>query len=174
MPVIWCFCAVKSVLILMVSWLVLLTLLRKLNVPAILEFYPPGTNAPGYLTLMEVSGDTITLGTGSENQKIVTDGGEIEFYWSGVAYVPWKNYLSIYGTIPKQSFGDSVLALKLLLRDLGFDRIAMDTDYDEQTRDVIERLQDKYGIPVDGFVGPLTKIILYREKQSYAMPRIDR
>jgi len=149
-----------------------LSLLRKLNVPAILEFYPPGTKAPGYLTLLKMSGDTVTLGIGSEGQQIVTDPGEIAFYWSGVAYVPWKNYLSIYGTIPKQSFGDSVLALKLLLRDIGFDRLSIDTEYDSQTRDVVESLQNKYGIPVDGFVGPLTKIILYREKQDYSMPQI--
>lgn len=149
-----------------------LSLLRKLNVPAILEFYPPGTKSPGYLTLLEIRGDTITLGMGSQGQRIVADPGEIDFYWSGVAYVPWKNYLSINGTIPKQAFGDSVLALKLLLRDLGFDRISIDTEYDSRTRDVVERLQDKYGIPVDGFVGPLTKIILYREKQAYSMPQI--
>lgn len=151
-----------------------LSLLRKLNVPAILEFYPPGTKAPGYLTLLKISGDTVTLGMGSEGRRIVTDPAEIDFYWSGVAYVPWKNYLSIYGTIPKQSFGDSVVALKLLLRDIGFDRLAIDTEYDPQTRDVVESLQNKYGIPVDGFVGPLTKIILYREKQDYSMPQITQ
>jgi general secretion pathway protein A len=149
-----------------------LTLLRKLNVPAILEFYPPGTREPGYLTLMKVSEDAITLGMGPDGQQIVTDPGEINFYWSGVAYLPWKNYLAIDGTIPKQSFGDSIVALKLLLRDLGFDGISIDTDYDAATRGAVERLQNEYGIPVDGFVGPLTKIILYREKQSYSMPRI--
>ena len=149
-----------------------LDLLRKLNVPAILEFYPPGTNAPGYLTLLKVEGDAITLGMGQDGHQILTDANEIDFYWSGVAYVPWKNYLAIYGTIPKQTFGDSIVALKLLLREIGFKRIAINTEYDAATRDVVEGLQHKYGIPVDGFVGPLTKIILYREKQSYTMPQI--
>jgi general secretion pathway protein A len=149
-----------------------LDLLRKLNVPAILEFYPPGTNRPGYLTLLKAEGDEITLGMGEENRQIRTDPDEINFFWSGVAYVPWMNYLSIDGTIPKQTFGDSIVALKLLLREIGFHRIPINTEYDPATRDVIEQLQHKYGIPVDGFVGPLTKIILYREKQSYTMPQI--
>jgi len=149
-----------------------LDLLRKLNVPAILEFYPPGTNRPGYLTLLKVDGHAITLGTGQGGRQILTDSEEVNFYWSGVAYLPWKNYLSIYGTIPKQTFGDSIVALKLLLREIGFDRIPINTEYDAATRDVVEELQHKYGIPVDGFVGPLTKIVLYREKQSYTMPQI--
>jgi general secretion pathway protein A len=149
-----------------------LDLLRKLNVPAILEFYPPGMNRPGYLTLLKIDGDEITLGMGEEGREIRTDPEEINFYWSGVAYVPWKNYLSIYGTIPKQTFADSIVALKLLLREIGFQRIPINTEYDATTRDVVEELQQKYGIPVDGFVGPLTKIILYREKQSYTMPQI--
>ena len=149
-----------------------LELLRKLNVPAILEFYPPGTNAPGYLTLLKVEDEEITLGIGQGGRHIRTDPAEIDYYWSGVAYVPWKNYLAIYGTIPKQTFGDSIVALKLLLREIGFKRVAINTEYDSATRDIVEELQHKYGIPVDGFVGPLTKIILYREKQSYTMPRI--
>jgi general secretion pathway protein A len=62
--------------------------------------------------------------------------------------------------------------LKLLLKEIGFDRIPINTEYDAATRDVVEELQHKYGIPVDGFVGPLTKIVLYREKQSYTMPQI--
>lgn len=151
-----------------------LDLLRKLNVPAILEFYPPGAERPGYLTLMQVGADTVKLGAGPEGQSVVTNPDEINFYWSGVAYVPWKNYLAIYGTIPRESFGDSVVALKLLLRDLGHDWITINTEYDQATRDAVERLQGKYGIPVDGFVGPLTKIILYREKDSYGMPQIAR
>jgi len=149
-----------------------LELLQKLNVPAILEFYPPGGRNPGYLTLLAVTGDKITLGGASTGTHIQTNAAEIDFYWSGVAYVPWRNYLSIDGTIPKQAYGDSVVALKMLLREIGFKNLEINTDYDSATRDVVEQLQHKYGIPVDGFVGPLTKIILYREKQGFAMPRI--
>ena len=149
-----------------------LELLRNLNVPAILEFYPPGANTPGYLTLLRINDEEITLGVGQDGQHILTDSGEIDYYWSGVAYVPWKNYLAIYGTIPKQTFGDSIVALKLLLREIGFKQVPINTEYDAATRNIVEEMQYKYGIPVDGFVGPLTKIILYREKQSYTMPQI--
>ena len=147
-----------------------LDMLMRLNLPAILEVWPPGSSEPGYLTLSKINGDTLTFGeTGGEN-LIETDANEINFYWSGVAYVPWKNFLAIWGTIPVHSNGDSVITLKMLLNDLGFSNIDMNENYDDWTRKAVEEIQAKYGIPVDGFVGPLTKIILYRENNSFDMP----
>ena len=146
--------------------------LQKLNLPAILEFYPPGSPNPGYLTLSRLKGDDIILKGKNETESIVTDIEELEFYWSGVAYLPWKNFHSIWGTIPTQSYKDSVITLKLLLQDIGFKDVAIDENYDEFTQNAVESVQAKYGIPVDGYVGPLTKIILYREKDSFKMPQL--
>jgi general secretion pathway protein A len=149
-----------------------ISFLKKLNLPAILEFYPPGSPTPGYLTLSRIDGDTIIFQGKDPTESIVTQLEELEFYWSGVAYLPWKNFNSIWGTIPVQSSKDSVITLKLLLQDLGFEDVAIDDQYDGQARHAIETIQAKYGIPVDGFVGPLTKIILYREKDSFEMPHL--
>jgi general secretion pathway protein A len=146
--------------------------LKTLNLPAILEFYPPGSPTPGYLTLSRIDGDKIVLEGKDKTELIVTHLDELEFYWSGVAYLPWKNFHSIWGTIPAQSSKDSVITLKLLLQDLGFENVAIDDQYDDQAKHAVEILQAKYGIPVDGFVGPLTKIILYREKDSFEMPQL--
>lgn len=146
--------------------------IKKLNLPAILEFYPPGSPTPGYLTLSGIDGEKIILQGKDQTELIVTRLEELEFYWSGVAYLPWKNFHSIWGTIPAQSSKDSVITLKLLLQDLGFEDVAVDDQYDGQARHAVETLQAKYGIPVDGFVGPLTKIILYREKDSFEMPQL--
>jgi general secretion pathway protein A len=148
--------------------------LKKLNLPAILEFYPPGSPSPGYLTLSRIEGDSIILQGKDENGLIVTDLEELEFYWSGVAYLPWKNFHSIWGTIPAQTYKDSVITLKLLLQDLGFENVSIDDKYDGLTKHAVETLQAKYGIPVDGYVGPLTKIILYKEKDSFDMPQLSK
>ncbi len=149
-------------------------LLKRLNLPAILECYPPGSDQPGYLTLTKISGDKLYLGAGMDNQMIETDSDEVNFTWSGIAYLPWKNFLSIWGTIPLRSSRDSIITLKLLLRELGFGSVEMNETYDAWTKTAIEEVQAKYGIPVDGFVGPLTKIILYREKDSFEMPYLAR
>jgi general secretion pathway protein A len=151
-----------------------MTLLKKLNLPAILEFYPPGSPSPGYLTLSQIEGDQIILQGKNETERIVTDLEELEFYWSGVAYLPWKNFHSIWGTIPAQTYKDSVITLKLLLQDLGFENVAIDDQYDGLTQHAVKTIQAKYGIPVDGYVGPLTKIILYKEKNTFEMPQLSK
>ena len=148
--------------------------LKKLNLPAILEFYPPGSPNPGFLTLSQINGDKIMLQGRDETEWIVTNLEELEFYWSGVAYLPWKNFHSIWGTIPVQTYKDSVVTLKLLLQDLGFADVAINDKYDVLAQDAVKAIQAKYGIPVDGYVGPLTKIILYKEKNSLEMPYLSK
>jgi general secretion pathway protein A len=148
--------------------------LKTLNLPAILEFYPPGSPNPGYLTLCRLDAEQIMLKGKNDTEWIMTSLEELEFYWSGVAYMPWKNFHSIWGTIPTQSYKDSVITLKLLLQDIGFENVAIDEKYDEFTQKAVKSVQAKYGIPVDGYVGPLTKIILYREKNAFRMPQLTQ
>ena len=62
----------------------------------------------------------------------------------------------------------------MLLHELGYGGMALNDEYDEPTRLAIEEIQAKYGVPVDGFVGPLTKIILYQEKKAFEMPHLIR
>jgi len=148
--------------------------LKKLNLPAILEFYPPGSPNPGFLTLSQINTDKIILQGRDETEWIVTNLEELEFYWSGVAYLPWKNFHSIWGTIPVQTYKDSVVTLKLLLLDLGFKDMAINDKWDGLAQEAVKTIQAKYGIPVDGYVGPLTKIILYKEKNSLEMPYLSK
>jgi general secretion pathway protein A len=151
-----------------------LDLIKRLNLPAILQFYPPGSEVPAYLTLRAIDADKVIFGGINENQVVESDLTEIPIFWSGIAYIPWKNFLSMMGTIPLQNNKDAVISLKILLHDLGYDHIELTENYDVGTRKAIEEIQAKYGIPVDGVVGPLTKIILYREKDTYAMPQLVR
>jgi len=149
-----------------------LDLLKHLNLPVILELYPPGGEKPGYLTLSKIDGDKLSFGGTEKNQVIESNANEIIFSWSGIAYLPWKNFFSIWGTIPLRSNQDSIITLKLLLHELGFSNVEMNDVYDNWTRNAVEEIQAKHGIPVDGIVGPLTKIILYREKNSFKMPHL--
>jgi general secretion pathway protein A len=147
-------------------------LLDRLDLPAILELFPPGSEQPGYLTLSGITDGKIQLQGDRKDQVIETNADEIQFFWSAIAYIPWKNFLSIWGTIPLHTYRDSIITLKLLLQELGYKDIAITDEYDDHTRQIIEEIQARYGIPVDGFVGPLTKIILYRQKNSFEMPHL--
>jgi len=149
-----------------------LEMLKRLNMPAILELFPKENEEPGYLTLSKIEEENYIFGNPADEKAVISDADQINLYWSGTAYLPWKNFLSIWGTIPKHSNKDSIITLKLLLHDLGYNEVNIDEEYDDWTRRAVEEVQAKYGIPVDGFVGPLTKMILYQEKESFEIPRL--
>ncbi len=148
------------------------TLVEKLNLPAILELLNPADLVPVYLTLAGIDNGKITLRGGQDNKQIKTMPDELSLYWSGEAYVPWKNFFSLSGTIPRDAPEESVISLKMLLQEIGFDRIDTGPLYDEHTQKTVEEIQKKNGLQVDGFVGPLTKIILYNELDSLKIPHL--
>ena len=146
---------------------------KKLNLPAILAFYFPGGLPNVYLTLNGIDDGKITLRGGKKDISIELEPSDLESYWSGVAYIPWKNFLSLAGTIPLDSPKDSIITLKMLLRDIGFNKVEISPFYDENTRQAVKYVQGKYGIHMDGVVGSTTKIALYNEKKFKGIPHIS-
>ncbi|MBE9529955.1 MAG: AAA family ATPase, partial [Proteobacteria bacterium] len=67
---------------------------EKLNLPAILAFYLPGGRPPVYLALYGIDDGKITLRGGNKDISIELEPADLESYWLGVAYIPWKNFLS--------------------------------------------------------------------------------
>jgi len=150
-----------------------LALVKNINLPAMLLLYSLDNRTPGYLTLCQVNDDRLLL-KGGENVEITVASDEVQAYWSGIAYIPWKNFFSLRGEIPTNSPGDSVITLKLILKDLGFNEIGISPAYDDITREAIKTIQKKHGIGVDGVVGSLTKMAIYNEKKSLSIPHIRR
>ena len=66
----------------------------------------------------------------------------------------------------------SVIILKMMLRDIGYEEVALTPEFDTLTQAIIKNLQYRHGINADGFVGPLTKIVLYNEKEDIWAPRL--
>jgi general secretion pathway protein A len=149
-----------------------LELITKLNLPAVLEFLPPGAISPRYLTLIKMSGNEILFRGGEKDEIIRTTPAEMNSFWSGNAYILWKDFLNYKGNIPLDAPDESVFTLKMLLRDIGFTDIPLDRTYDDVTRAVIKQIQEKHGIEVDGIVGARTKIVIYNEKKELSIPRI--
>ena len=148
-------------------------LIEKFNLPAILEFYPPGGLSPRYLTLSRLQDEKISFKTAAEDKALIhVDPMEVKSLWTGVAYVPWKNFLDYEGTIPKRAPRESIITLKMLIHDIGFEDVEINPFYDEPAKDAVKEIQGKYGIKVDGVVGPMTKIVLYNEKESLKIPHI--
>jgi peptidoglycan hydrolase-like protein with peptidoglycan-binding domain len=149
-----------------------LDLVKKLNLPAILEFLPPGAFSPRYLTILKMTESEITFKGGEKEEVISVEPEEMESYWSGNAHILWKNFFNCRGTIPINNPKESVFTLKMLLRDIGFIQIKLDYIYDDSTREAVKKIQEKYGIEVDGIVGAKTKIVIYNEKKELRIPHI--
>ncbi len=149
-----------------------LNLVKKLNLPAVLAFYLPEDLSPVYLTLIKIEGEKVTLRSELGDNAIKIEQNILASYWSGVAYIPWKNFLSLTGTIPLNSSKDTIITLKILMHDIGFNNIEINPFYDESTQHALKEIQKKHGIKVDGIVGPITKIVLYNEKNDFKIPHI--
>jgi general secretion pathway protein A len=172
-----------------------LPLLASLNLPAILAFSLPDKLTTGYLTLyklkeMQASGNepsTPELRTGfltlyelKEGSLFLKNGPQhieirpedFDAYFSGSAYLLWKDFLSYNQTILLGSKRDAVITLKMHLRDMGYTEVDLSAFYDPTTQTIVQDLQQKYGLIDDGVVGPLTKIILYNEKSPAPIPHL--
>jgi len=149
-----------------------LNAIEKLNLPVILTVHLNKSIPPVYFTLIKIDTQKVTLRGGNQDISIELSPVEFESYWSGEAYVPWKNFLSLTGTIPIDCPKDSIITLKMLLRDIGFKEVEINPFYDDKTRQAVKEIQKKYGLYIDGTVGSTTKIALYNEKKVFKQPHI--
>jgi general secretion pathway protein A len=150
-----------------------LELILKLNLPAIMQLHAAEGMIPAYLVLFKIEGEKLSLKNTSNSDVIISSPNELRTHWSGVAYIPWKNYFALTGTIPGDATGESIITLKLLLKDLGFSDIELSPEYDAETRKTITKIQIGYDLPVDGVVGSMTKIVLYNQKKSLKIPHLE-
>ena len=144
----------------------------QLNIPAILKFDNPSGDAPVYLTAIHVTPDVMIFSGHDALPAMAVPYVRVMENWSGIGFVFWKNFYNYQGTIPLDAPGESVITLKLHLRDIGYQHIEISGTYDLATQMAIKAIQARHGIPIDGYVGPLTKIVLYNEKQSLAIPHL--
>ena len=104
---------------------------------------------------------------------IQVDVDQLTASWSRVAYVAWKDFLDLPGTLAPQISGDSVLTLKMFMHELGYKDVDITPVYDDKTARAIKEVQRNHGIAADGIVGPMTKIALYNEKAEFKIPRLS-
>ena len=147
-----------------------LTLIKKLNLPAILEFFPPDVSEARFMALVGFEENEIRLSDGEDTFSVAP--ASLTGLWNGVAHIFWKNYFNYTGVIPISSPGEVILSLKVYLKAKGFPIEEMTAAFDTNTRLAVETVQARNGLKVDGMVGPMTKIALYNEDPSLNGPRL--
>ena len=149
-----------------------LDILNKLNLPAIISVRLPGGSSPGFLTVLEIRGDQVTLGRARLNETITVTKDDLEPYCADGIYIPWKDFMSPDGPAPNRLPRDAIGALKNQLNEIGYTQIDTGPSYDERTKEAVRQIQRKYGLEPDGIVGALTKIVLFNENQRLDIPHI--
>ena len=149
-----------------------ITLIQNLNLPVIFTFYLPGRSWPKYLAVPYINKEKIYFIAGEHNQLVSVNRDIFLQYWSGEAYISWKNFNGLAGIITKRSKGHDIMSLKKLLLQIGYEHISLTENYDEETIKIIQNIQVKYGLHVDGLVGSFTKIALYNESREFVKPSL--
>lgn len=146
-------------------------MLRKHNVPAILELYLEGGLSPKFVTVTEMDDTTVSFYK-DRSTLVVVPTDTLFSSWPGTAYIIWKNFFNYSGVIPVNASRDSILTLKIHLRKIGFNNVAISPFYDETALKAVQLVQERNGLKVDGIVGPITMIALYNEDDSLHIPHI--
>lgn len=151
-----------------------LALIRHLNLCAILKFKlpDPAKHEPVYQTVISADDGSMIFSDIADHRLVKVGNDGIHKYWTGQAFVFWKNFYNYQGIIPLSSPGESLITLKLHLRGIGFNDVDINPMYDAATQAAVKKVQSRHGIRIDGYVGPLTKIILYNETPALPIPHL--
>lgn len=147
-------------------------LIGKLNLPAIFKFESPESKPPLYLTLEKIHQNQAHFRVQGLEMSVTIPYDVLVAQFKGTAFIVWKNFLSFEGVLPLSGPKGSIIMLKMMLRDIGYEEVTLTPEFDTLTQVIIRDLQFKNGIAADGFVGPLTKIVLYNEKKDIKAPRL--
>jgi general secretion pathway protein A len=153
-----------------------LSMLRLLDLPAVLELRIPGANGVRYAALVGVDdrGPTLML----DGQRVALEPMALDKIWLGQAHVIWRDFESLGTTLGARDRGRGVVRLKELLVRAGIHAGgplgAPGEDFDPDTeRAVVEFQRSRLLVP-DGRVGRLTRIVLYGAAGGYPRPTLAR
>jgi general secretion pathway protein A len=148
------------------------TLLR-LDTPALLEFRMPGSGESRFFALTGTFGNRWLIEPSLLGRNSFT-AEELKSIWSGRAYLLWKNFRKIPVMIKPAVKGPTVVDLQRLLGLNGFYKGKQTGMFDAATVKAVKAFQAAKGISLDGRVGGLTLLLLYREDGQVTVPRLTR
>src|SRR5579875_2126967 len=149
-----------------------LSMLRLLDLPAVLEVHVPDSGGARWVALLGAAGDTVRLGIGG--QSAATPVSDLERLWFGRAYVFWRDFdgLGPAGTFVADAKGEGVRRLQELLRRAGVYAGPDSGTFEQATAEAVRAFQRSRLLVPDGVVGPLTRIALYGAVGGYPRPAL--
>jgi general secretion pathway protein A len=147
------------------------TMLRLLDLPAVLELRIPGTDGPRYVALtgMREARAVVSL----DGQPTVVDAAFLDRSWFGQAHLLWRDFEGLGVTFGREAHGPPVARVQTLLHRAGVYAGPVTGTFDAGTAAAVLNFQRARFLAPDGRVGRLTRIVLYAAAGGYPRPMLN-
>src|SRR5436309_2830657 len=146
------------------------SMLRLLDLPAILELRLPGADQPRAVALTGMSEGRAVLVVGGSPTPV--DAAFLDRHWFGRAHVFWRDFETLGPAFGRESHGARVARLQMLLGRIGAYGGKESGQFDPATEGAVLAFQRARFLAVDGRVGRLTRIVLYAAAGGYPRPTL--
>jgi general secretion pathway protein A len=147
-----------------------LSMLRLLNLPAVLDIRPPGVDETSYVALTAIDDADVTLDVGGRPIRVAP--AVLDQIWFGEAHVLWRDFESLGPTFGLEAEGAHVARLQRLLTKAGLYSGSDSGTFDEATETAVLGFQRSRRLDPDSRVGRLTRIALYGAAGDYQFPML--
>jgi general secretion pathway protein A len=144
-----------------------------MDYPSLLEFNLPGIAGKRYLALVGMERGKFLVEPAIAGRNSLSSA-ELESFWSGAAWLPWKNF---HGLSPQAAPGSKSRETSILQQLLQDARVYPETatgKFDKNTITAVKEFQAAHGITPDGKVGAQTLLLLYRAGEKFPIPRLGK
>jgi general secretion pathway protein A len=147
--------------------------LLRMDTPAILELTIPGSSGRRYLALTGTDHGRLLIAPPLLGRSSISSA-ELESFWGGRGYLPWRNFLKVPPLTVPGANGAGVRRLQQLLVAAGYYAGEPNGVYDAKTSAAVRKFQADRGITADGRVGEQTLLLLYQRGGDFAPPRLAK
>jgi general secretion pathway protein A len=147
-----------------------LSMLRLLDLPALLELRSSETAEPVYAGLVGIDDETVTLQVGTETVRV--PAAVLDPVWFGDAHVFWRDFEWLGPTFGREAQGTHVTRLQQLLARAGVFQGPANGTFGDATATAVVDFQRSRRLDPDCRIGRLTRIALYNAVGSYQMPSL--
>jgi len=147
-----------------------LSMLRLLDLPALLELRLPGTSGSRYVALSRMTDDRVFLSVAGETVPI--DAALLDRLWFGEAHVLWRDFEALGRTFGTEARGEPVARLQKLLARAGVYSGPATGNFDPSTEAAVIAFPRSRLLVPDCRVGRLTRIVLYTAVDGYERPML--
>jgi len=146
------------------------SMLRLLDLPAILELRVPGADQPRAVALTGMLDARAVLVV--DGSPTPVDTAFLDRHWFGRAHVFWRDFETLGPAFGRESHGARVARLQALLGRIGAYGGKESGQFDPGTEAAVLAFQRARFLAVDGRVGRLTRIVLYAAAGGYPRPTL--